>query len=116
MRLVAIVTGFLVLAAPAAAVGKPGLTAVSSGTRMIVRGTHFVPHERVTVRVIGRTIVTRQADVTARGSFRLVFPRPKPRACGSIVVRATGSRGDWAVLRIGSSECNPPGASGSSSA
>jgi hypothetical protein len=70
----------------------------------------------VTVRVVGRTSVTRQAEATARGSFRLVLTRPKPRACGSLVVRATGSRGDWAVLRIGSSECNPPGAKGSSSA
>jgi hypothetical protein len=114
MRLVAIVTGFLLLAAPAAAVEKPALTTVSSRTTIVVRGTHFVPYERVTVRVIGQTVVTKRTSATARGSFRLALDRPKPRACNSLVVRATGARGDWAVLRIRAAECNPPGESGSS--
>lgn len=114
MRLVAIVTGLLLLAAPAAAADKPALSTTSTRMTIIVRGVHFVPYERVTVRVFGRTVATKQASATARGSFRLALPRPKPRVCNLVVVRATGSRGDWAVLRISSSECNPPGAGGSS--
>lgn len=116
MRLVAIVTGFVLLAAPAGAGEKPVLSTASSRTTIVVRGTHFVPSERVRVRVIGRTVVTRRTTATALGSFRLALPRPKPRACGLLVVRADGSRGDWAVLRIRSSECNPPGAIGSARA
>lgn len=110
MRLVALVSGLLVsLAAPTAAVVKPTLSTSSSGTKIVVRGAHFVANERVTVRVIGRTIVTKRTLTTGRGSFRLAFRRPAPRACNTLVVRATGSRGDWALLRIGSLECNPPG-------
>jgi hypothetical protein len=108
MRLVAIVTGLLLLAAPAAAGEKPGLSTSASRTTIVVRGTHFVPYERVTVRVIGRTVVTKRGFATARGSFRLALAKPRPRACNLIVVRATGSHGDWAVLRLSSSECNPP--------
>jgi hypothetical protein len=110
MRLAAIVSSLLLpLASPAAAVEKPALSTTSSETRIVVRGAHFVANERVTVRVIGRTIVTKRTVTTARGSFRLALRRPAPRACNTLVVRATGSRGDWALLRIGSLECNPPG-------
>ena len=110
MRLVAIVSGLLLLlAVPAAAVEKPRLTTVSSETRMVVRGAHFVANERVTVRVFGRTIVTRRTVATERGTFRIALRRPAPRVCNTLLVRATGARGDWALVRIGSPECNPPG-------
>jgi hypothetical protein len=68
----------------------------------------------VTVRVFGRTAVTKRTSATARGSFRLALERPKPGVCNSLVVRATGSQGDWAVLRIRAAECNPPGEGSSS--
>jgi hypothetical protein len=111
MRLAALV-GSLILtfAAPAAALERPALSMRSSGQRIIVRGTHFVPNERVTVRVFGRTVSRTRTITTAQGSFRVSLRRPAPRACNTLVVRATGARGDWAVLRIGSPECNPPGA------
>jgi hypothetical protein len=99
----------LLLAAAAAAVEKPRLTTVSSETRIVVRGAHFVANERVTVRVFGRTIVTRRTVATERGTFRIALRRPASRVCNMLVVRATGSRGDWAVVRIGSPECNQPG-------
>jgi hypothetical protein len=110
MRLVAIVSGLLLaLAAPAAAVEKPRLSTTSSETRMVVRGAHFAANERVTVRVFGRTIVTKRIVTTAQGSFRVALRRPAPRVCNMLVVRAIGARGDWAVVRIGAPECNPPG-------
>jgi hypothetical protein len=110
MRLLAIVGGLLLsLAAPAAAVEKPALSTTLSDTRIVVRGAHFAPNERVRVRVFGRTVVTKRIVTTARGSFRVSLRRPAPRACNTLVVRATGALGDWAVLRIGSAECNPPG-------
>jgi hypothetical protein len=110
MRL-AVLVGSLILslAAPAAALERPALSMRSSGTRIIVRGTHFASNERVTVRVIGRTVSRTRTVTTAGGSFRVSLPRPAPRACNTLVVRASGARGDWAVLRIGSPECNPPG-------
>jgi hypothetical protein len=110
MRLVAILGCMLLsLVAPASALEKPALSTVSSETRIIVRGTHFVANERVAVRVIGRTITRARTVTTARGSFRVSLRRPAPRGCNTLVVRATGARGDWAVLRMGSPECNPPG-------
>jgi hypothetical protein len=110
MRLVAILgCMFLSLMASASAVVKPALSAASSETRIVVRGTHFVANERVAVRVIGRTITRGRTVTTAGGSFRLALRRPAPRVCNTLVVRANGARGDWAVLRIGSPECNPPG-------
>lgn len=112
MRLTAILMASVALAASAAAAEKPALSTVSSRTTIVVRGSHFVPYERVTVKVIGRTVATKRVTATARGSFRVALRKPRPRACNSLVVRATGARGDWAVLRIGSPECNPPGAAG----
>jgi hypothetical protein len=112
MRLVAIISGLLLplaAAIPAAAVEKPALSAAPSETRILVRGTHFAANERVTVRVIGRTVARKQTLTTARGAFRVSLRRPLPRVCSLLVVRATGARGDSAVLRIGSSECNPAG-------
>jgi hypothetical protein len=110
MRLAAIVSGLVLpLAAPAAAVEKPTLSTTSSGTTIVVRGKHFAANERVTVRVIGRTVARKRTLTTARGSFRVSLRRPVPRVCNFLVVRANGARGDWAVLRIGSLECNPPG-------
>ena len=110
IRLAVILSGLLLLlAAPAAADGTPRLSTVSSEARMVVRGAHFVANERVTVRVFGRTIVTRRTVATERGTFRIALRRPAARVCNMLVVRATGSRGDSAVLRIGSAECNPPG-------
>jgi hypothetical protein len=91
------------------AVGKPALSTASSGTRIVVRGTHFAASERVTVRVFGRTVVTKRASTTAGGSFRVALRRPAPRACNVLVVRAAGARGDSAVLRLAPPECNPPG-------
>jgi hypothetical protein len=109
MRLVVVSGLLLALAAPAAAVEKPRLTTVSSEMRVVVRGAHFVANERVTVRVFGRTIVTKRIVTTAQGSFRVALRRPAPRVCNMLLVRASGSRGDWAVVRIGAPECNPPG-------
>ena len=110
MRLALILSGLLLsLAAPAAAIQKPALSTASSGERMVVRGTHFAANEWVTVRVYGRTVATKRTITTASGSFRVALERPAPRACNSFVVRAAGARGDSAVLRLGSPECNPPG-------
>ncbi|HEX6699861.1 MAG TPA: hypothetical protein VF101_03945 [Gaiellaceae bacterium] len=97
----------LLLVALALAV-PPHLSAVSSDSAVVVRGTGFKTAERVRVQVIGREIVTRWATTTAAGGFRVRLARPKPLACGRLVVRARGVEGDSAILRIGSPECNPP--------
>jgi hypothetical protein len=86
----------------------PHLSAVSSDSAVVVRGTGFKASERVRVRVIGREIVTRWTTTTAVGRFRVRLARPKPLACGRLIVRASGVTGDSATLRIGPPECNPP--------
>src|SRR2546423_13140777 len=97
----------LALAAP-----TPQLAAVSSSSAIIVRGGGFAPTELVIVRVIGRRVVKASMRTTREGRFKIRLARPKPLACGRLVIRATGSSGDYAVLRLGPPECNPSSAGG----
>jgi hypothetical protein len=99
---VTLLLAMLALAAP------PHLTAASSSSALVVRGTGFAASERVTIRVIGREVFSRSTTTSAGGAFRVRLARPRPLACGRLVVRATGARKDSATLRIGPPECNPP--------
>ena len=88
--------------------GAPHLSAVTSSSAVVVRGAGFAGSERVTVRVIGREIFSRSTTTSTDGRFRVTLARPRPLACGRLVVRASGARGDGASLRLGPPECNPP--------
>ena len=92
-----------------AAAPGPALQLVSQRPRVALRGIHFVPREAVVVTVIGASVVTGKATVAADGSFRSSLRRPSPLACGRLLVRATGTRGSRAFLRVGPPECNPAG-------
>jgi hypothetical protein len=100
----------IALLAVLALASPPHLVVSSPSTSaVVVRGTGFATSEQVTVRVIGLRIVTRVATASATGQFRVRMARPKPLACGRLIVRAKGATGDTAVMRIGPPECNPSG-------
>lgn len=111
MGLVCVVCA-VVLAAPAPAVIVPpksgSLLVHSSGKRLVVRGKHFAAGERVVVSATGETTTKAARYATATGTFRIAVKRPKPMACGRVVVRAAGADGHSAVVVLGMPECNPP--------
>jgi len=97
-----------VLASPALAAGRPALRVVSQSPAFVVTGTGFAPGERVTVRLTGTTASTKTVIATKRGIFRVSLAPTAPRACGTLMVRAAGSRGHAAVLRVAPmAECSP---------
>jgi hypothetical protein len=101
---VVVLLAILALAAP-----TPHLTAVSTSSTVVIRGSGFASSERVTVRVTGQRVVKASRITTWDGRFRMRLARPRPLACGRLFLRATGATGDSAFLRLGPPECNPSG-------
>jgi hypothetical protein len=98
-----------VLATAAVAAGpRPSLHLVASKPRVVVRGVSFKPRELVTVRLTGKGTSTALVRASLYGAFRASLVPPPPLACGGRLLRATGSKGSTAFLRIGPLECNPP--------
>lgn len=98
----------LLVTATASAAGKPSLSVVALRPQVVAKGMSFQPHERVKLRLIGRTVSAASVTASAVGSFRVVLVRPAPTVCGLLVLRAVGSKGSTALVRLGKSECNPP--------
>ncbi len=98
----------LLAAATASAAGKPTLSVVSVRPQVVAKGLGFQPSERVQLRLVGRTVSTASTTASAAGSFRVVLVRPTPLSCGLLVLRAVGSKGSRALVRLGAAECNPP--------
>ena len=89
---------FLAIAQPALA-AAPTLSAVSLSP-LKVRGVHFQPRERVTVRLrsegVARSSVVR---ATKAGAFAVVFRGFSAERCTVYVVTARGDLGSKASLR-----------------
>jgi hypothetical protein len=104
MRLAVLAVVACALAVPASA-GGPRL-AVADDAPFTVRGSGFVAHEHVRVVVTANASATRWATTTAAGAFTLRFPTVKLGTCAAFAIRAFGSHGSRAVLRI-RPECAP---------
>jgi hypothetical protein len=99
---VALAVVLLVLAGVASAATRPALRLVSASDPVIVKGTGFRAKERVrvTVKVATPATTWRRNVVTTRtGSFRAVIDAAPAGRCG-LNVRATGSRGSVATLKL----------------
>jgi hypothetical protein len=75
----------------------------------VLRGSHFRRHELV--RVVFTTDV-RQVQLirtTGTGSFAAQLPAPLD-SCANVLIRATGSGGDTALIRLPQGLCPPPSA------
>jgi hypothetical protein len=74
---------------------------------LVVRGAHFAPGERVSVKLYGLLRATRTARADGTGVFRVVFSPIRYGRCAVSQVRATGSRGSKAMLRFPQLACMP---------
>jgi hypothetical protein len=100
-----IVTAACAGSIPALAVG-PSLR-VPDTAPFSVRGTGFVPSERVTVSVLSHA---KTAVVLANGTFLVHFWSLRVGDCQVYIVRAVGNRGTKATFRrrLNIEECGPP--------
>jgi hypothetical protein len=81
---------------------------VTNASPATVRGTGFVPSERVRVTVDADTTVTRRVLAGPAGGFTTRFQTLTLSWCTAYVVRAVGSRGDTAIVRVRAPECPQP--------
>jgi hypothetical protein len=72
----------------------------SSKSPLRVKGTGFVPGERVRVALVDST--TRTVDADDSGSFEVTFPSDR---CSSVSVEATGSKGSRASFNLSQIAC-----------
>jgi hypothetical protein len=77
---------------------------VADESPFVVRGTGFRGSERVTIVVDARNHVQKKVTATTTGGFLARMPAVKLGSCSSIAVRATGSEGSRARMKI-TSEC-----------
>jgi hypothetical protein len=98
---------------PAAAVGSNRAAHVTVPTLspFTVRGTSFRSNERVRVTVSAESTRTKSVIASARGTFRATFSGLSIGSCDLYAVRARGSRGSTAFLKV-IPECAPSGPSG----
>jgi hypothetical protein len=81
---------------------------VSETEPFTVRGLHFQSGERVKIAVRAKGTFTASRTAAADGSFSAVLPGVKFDECTGYVVRAEGSRGSRASLKLRPAECGAP--------
>jgi hypothetical protein len=108
--LVAVVVAVFVPVAAEASRSTAHVT-VTTLSPFTVHGTGFRSRERVRVTVAARTTQWKRVTATRRGRFTTTFTRVTLGHCEMYTVRATGSRGSTAILRV-IPECAPTEQSG----
>ena len=98
----------IALLASSAATAGGARVRVTNTSPATVRGTGFVPGERVRVTVDARTTVTRRVLAGPAGGFVARFQTVTLSWCTAYVVRAVGSTGDTAIVRVRAPECPQP--------
>jgi hypothetical protein len=78
---------------------RPSL-ALLDRSPIVLRGRSFVPGERVHVTVSTTVRRTRDVHAGSRGGFIVRFTGLIVPRCGGFIVRARGSSGDLATLKI----------------
>lgn len=108
MRLAALVLLVLALL-PVAASGSTRTARVTLPSRspVTVQGTGFRPSERVAVTVSAKTTHRKSVTASRRGAFRTTFPGFSIGYCEAFAVRAKGSRGSSAFVKV-IPECAQP--------
>jgi hypothetical protein len=101
-RTIAVLLVSLVAASSAAAAtAKRPILGLRGDT---VRGTNFMPREKVTVLVGGVKRVVR-ADINGAFSFVVGGVSSKSRCGGGFVIQAFGARGERATFALGGLDC-----------
>jgi hypothetical protein len=107
--LIALLTGSLAAGSVAAARSSAGPTLrLARGTdALVVRGSGFYANERVRVTVLATGERTKTVRTRAAGTFAASFDSTFADPCSAMVVRALGSRGDRALLKLPARMCMP---------
>jgi hypothetical protein len=100
VKLGVVLTLLLVVATAAWAGAKRPSVTITSMSPAVVRGTGFVPRERVTVTVSAKGSRTRVVNASATGSFLVRFAGFSIPRCIVYGVRAKGNRGSSVSWRI----------------
>lgn len=98
------------LIAAIAALGLGGGSSAATTTRptlrlldrqpFVVRGEHFRAGERVRVVLVYEQTLVRRAEAGRAGSFTVSFGQPGIGRCEAFFVRAKGSQGSRAILKL----------------
>lgn len=86
--------------------GRAATLAVADRDPLVIRGTRFLPREKVTLLVSAPVPRTRTLRAGPRGGFTTVFRITLDR-CDELVVQAIGSRGSRAKVDVGQVACAP---------
>ena len=89
--LLAILTGAVATAAPAAA--AKATVKIVKLSPLTIRGSGFKPTERVTVKLSAGAKGTARGTATAAGVVTISFPKTKLTACTAYTLRAVGTAG-----------------------
>jgi hypothetical protein len=108
---VLLVLSVALLAGAAVASTRGARVSVESLSPAVVRGAGFKARERVAVTLSAKTTRTKAVTATAAGTFRVAFRAVTLGRCDFFAVRARGTRGRTAFLRV-TPECAPSGATG----
>jgi hypothetical protein len=79
---------------------------LTKGAPLTIRGSHFVPRERVRLRVTSGDQATRRVTANGTGGFVAQFQLDFDR-CNGLLVRAIGSEGSDAALKSPELMCPP---------
>jgi hypothetical protein len=112
MKTAAIVLGLaLCVCAGAAAAAQRASLHLVAVAPLTVRGSGFVPGEKVKLLATGSRIVATVVRTGPHGGFQVRLPLGVS-ACSAFAVQAFGARGDRALLDRTSTACDPdPGTS-----
>jgi hypothetical protein len=105
-RLVLVAAVAAALAAPAAGALAPSLK-LTATKPLTVAGTHFRPHEHVTVTVAATERLVRRVTATRRGTFDVELGDAALGRCGGLSISASGSGGSRAALKLPRPACMP---------
>jgi hypothetical protein len=93
--------------ASTAAASSPHLR-ITTVSPLTLRGNGFAANERVRVTVSAEISATRRVLTGSGGGFVARFPTITFGYCTASIIRAVGSTGDTAVIRIAAPECPQP--------
>jgi hypothetical protein len=72
---------------------------IGTGAPLVIRGTHFVPGEQVTVTVSMRQKRMKRTVANGQGAFLVRFRMSLPRCSPGIIALAVGNRGSRAMAK-----------------
>jgi hypothetical protein len=110
MRRLALLAGLVALLVPSAAIARaPAKVWIADRSPLVIRGSGFKAHERVTLTVRMATKQVFHRVATRRGTFVVTLSTGTIKfGCNTMTVQAVGAAGTRAALKIPGIDCPPP--------